>query len=131
MIIDTSFLIDLLKGKDQKVLKKAEELDRKLIMKGVSSVSVMELWRGALRSLSQDKERAKVDALLRSVIVFSFTEESGKKAAEIETELLKEGKMIDLEDIMIAATALTKNQSVLTKNRKHFERVHELELEAC
>ncbi len=61
--------------------------------------------------------------------VYDFTEKDAKKAGEIEAELLKKGKMIDLEDIMLAGVALLRNEKVLTLNAKHFENIEDLELE--
>jgi len=38
--------------------------------------------------------------------------------------------MIDLEDIMIAATAITRNESVLTRNVEHFNRIPNLKVDS-
>lgn len=37
--------------------------------------------------------------------------------------------MIDLEDIMIAAIAITNNEKLITRNEKHFRRIKGLEVE--
>lgn len=129
MILDTSFLVALLQGKDTSVQRKSEELDNEFSVKAVSSVTVMEIWRGVLRSSSSQQERKRVEELLESLLIYTFSKEDAMKAAEIEQMLLQEGKIIDLEDIMIAATALVRNQPILTKNIKHFKRVHGLSVE--
>tara|TARA_Y100000310_G_scaffold273426_1_gene288884 strand:+ start:579 stop:974 length:396 start_codon:yes stop_codon:yes gene_type:complete len=129
MIMDPSFLIELLRGSNLKVKEKAEELDRKFVTKGISSLTVMELWRGAVSSLKQEEEKKKVNDLLQSLIVFPFNEKEARKSAVIESELIKKGRIIDLEDIMIAGTALSNNETILTCNLKHFKVIDGLNVE--
>ncbi len=129
MILDTSFLIDLLRGKDQKVKQKAEELDRVFTTREVSAITVMELWRGACKAAKTKKEKEKVDTLLQSLVIHNFNQTTAKYAAEIEVDLEKRGEMIDLEDIMIAATARATNKKILTRNNKHFKRIQNITIE--
>ncbi len=129
MLLDSTFLVDLLRKIDLKAIQKATELDVQLAVKAVSSVSVLELWRGALRSVRQEQEKQKIQELLQSVVVYPFDEAVAKKAAEIEAFLAAQGELIDLEDIMIAATALISNETLLTRNDKHFKRVIGLNVE--
>ena len=129
MILDTSFIIDLLRGKNQRSKAKAEELDNEFRIKAVCSVTVMELWRGAVRSLRSEEEKRKVNELLKSLLVYPFNEKDAKKAGEIEAELIKKGKIIDLEDIMIAGMARARKQKILTRNVEHFERISGIEIE--
>lgn len=129
MILDTTFLIDLLRGEDLDVKKKSEELDERFGIKSIASITIMELWRGALQSVHQEKERRKIDELLQSLVIHPFSEQEAKKSGEIEAELIKAGKIVDLEDIMIAGTALVRNEKVLTKNVKHFEHINGLFVE--
>lgn len=114
---------------DDKTLHKAEELDESAERKTISAISVLELWRGTLRSIRREEEKQRVHNLLITVHVFPFTETIAKKAAEIEALLLAQGDIIDLEDIMIAATALVHQEPILTRNEKHFKRIKNLSVE--
>jgi tRNA(fMet)-specific endonuclease VapC len=129
MLLDTSFLIDLLRGKDKMAIQRAQELDKMLESKGVASITVMELWRGAMQSLSQEKEKRKVNELLSSLLLYPFNDREAKKAGEIEAELLKQGTMIDLEDIMIAGVAQTHHEPILTRNKKYFSQIRGIHVE--
>lgn len=129
MLLDSTFLIDILRKTDDKTLHRAEELDESAETKTVSAVSVLELWRGALRSIRREEEKQRVNNLLLTVHVFPFTEIIAKKAAEIEALLLAQGEIIDLEDIMIAATALVHREHILTRNDNHFKRIKNLSVE--
>ncbi|HLD43465.1 MAG TPA: PIN domain-containing protein [Candidatus Nanoarchaeia archaeon] len=129
MILDTSFLIELLRGKNLSAKEKAENLDRKFAIKAITSISVMELWSGALQSQNREKEKKKVHEIIQSLPVYSFGDEEARTAGEIEAALIKKGETIDIEDIMIAAIALVHNEPLLTGNPKHFTRIPNLTLE--
>lgn len=128
MIPDTSFLIDVLRGNEE-VLdweKKFDEDEEELV---VSAVSIMELWEGVIRSDKIDEEREKIKEMLEGLSNIAFDSRDGKTSGEIRASLMEEGNPIDIEDIMIGATALNSNQKILTKNPEHFERIDELEVE--
>lgn len=129
MILDTSFLIDLLRGKDPKVKEKSLQLDNRFEVRTIVSITVLELWRGALLSLDQDNEKRKVNELLESINILSFNEKDAKRAAEIEANLKNTGDIIDLEDIMIAGVAQSRDETIITKNIKHFSKIEGLKIE--
>lgn len=129
MILDSCFLIDLLRGKEENVKQKARFLDQQFIVKAVTSISVMELWRGALKKDVSEQEKQRIKMLVSSYTLYSFDEEAALYAAEIEAHLSKNGEMIDMEDIMIAGIAKAKKESILTRNQKHFQKINELQIE--
>jgi len=52
------------------------------------------------------------------------------KAAEIHGELIAKGNKIDNTDSLIAAIALTNNiNTIITRNKKHFERIKGIKVE--
>ena len=130
MLLDTSFLIDLLRGNNPNALERAKELDEKFERKSIASISVMELWRGAMQSHLQEVEKKDINNLLSSLLIHPFNENEAKKAGEVEAELKKSGKMIDLEDIMIAGVALVHNETILTRNKKHFSKIKGINIES-
>jgi len=129
MLFDTTFLIDLLRGKEPAVYKITQKIEEHCETKCISSISVMELWRGAIQSDRSEGEKKKITELLSSLFVYVFDENIAKKAGEIEAQLIKSGEIIQLEDVIIAATALIHRQSILTRNTEHFKRVQGVEVE--
>ena len=129
MILDTSFLIDVLRGEDAAALQKSLELDKKFEKKAITSISVIELWRGALLSNQPVVEKEKIHELINSLPLLAFGLEAAKKTAEIESQLKTDGSMIDLEDIMIAGLAMARNEKILTRDSKHFSSVKGIEIE--
>jgi predicted nucleic acid-binding protein len=125
----SSFLIDLLRGKEEAVKLKARSLDQRFTVKAITSISVMELWRGALKKGASEEEKKKIKDIISSYLLYSFDEEAAQHAAEIESILSKAGEIIDIEDIMIAGIALSKKEGIVTRNQKHFQQIKELEIE--
>jgi len=126
MILDTSFLIDVLRGRTE--LDKLEELDRSGDFR-TTSISVMELWEGIARSGASEKEKEKVGELLEEIESLGFNGKEGKKAGEINYHLKKEGQRIDLEDVMIASIAIENSEPVITRNIENFERIEDVKTE--
>lgn len=128
MIADTTFLIDLLKNRPEAV-RKAVELDIKKESVFTTTITVFELWQGVL-DLQSKEALDKIHILLDSLGLVSFDLESAKFGGLIHAKLRREGQSIDPEDSMIAGICLKTNQTLLTKNTKHFSRIRELKIES-
>ena len=61
--------------------------------------------------------------------IYNFDLLASEKAAEIFVRLSTDGKMLELMDIMIASIAITNNETLITNNIKHFDRIKELKIE--
>lgn len=126
--LDTSFLIDLLKGKEEvRILK--EEIDKNNYPVTIASPSIIELIKGLKIGKVKEDEEEKINNLIFSLIVLNLDRDSAILSGEIESELIKKGELIDLEDIMIAAITITNNERLITKNEKHFSKIKNLEFE--
>lgn len=126
MILDSTFLVDLLRGREG-VADRIEELDARGAP-AVSSITVMELWEGIRLADASEAERAAVDDLLTDIDEFAFDRECAMTAGSINAELISAGERIDETDVMIAATALVYDRPVVTRNVDHFERVPDLDV---
>jgi tRNA(fMet)-specific endonuclease VapC len=127
MILDTSFLIDVLRGNETVTEWEAELAESAVPV--VTAISVMELWEGIQLADASDAERRRVRALLSELTHASFDLDSAMIAGERSAELVREGPQIDLEDVMIAAIALERGEPVLTRNPEHFERIPDVAVE--
>ncbi len=123
--LDTSFIIDLLQGKDglEPLLK---ELERETAL-FIPAPAFMELWLGALLSRNSEQEKEKIKLTLSSFPILPLDQESAREAAEIEAELIKKGQIIETEDIMIAAIARKNNQKIITRDN-HYMRISGLKV---
>lgn len=60
--------------------------------------------------------------------VIPFDQACSENAIIINFDLLNSNKMIDLADLLIGSTALTHNIPIAMLNKKHFERIKNLNL---
>jgi len=60
MLLDTSFLIDLMNG-DEDAVEKARELETDLVQQRLSSMTLFELSYGIVRAVGSEAEREKVE----------------------------------------------------------------------
>ncbi|PSP31482.1 VapC toxin family PIN domain ribonuclease [Halobacteriales archaeon QH_10_67_22] len=126
MILDTTFLVDLLHGSET-VSERVTDLDTSGTP-FVSSITVMELFEGVHLADMADAERTAVTDLLTETNELPFDRECAMRAGEINASLVESGSVIDETDVMIAATALVNDYPVVTRNVDHFERVDGLEV---
>ena len=127
MILETTFLVDLLRG-NAKALEKLKELQQRKETQLVTAPTIHELWRGIIRRRYGDQQRQKIEETLAGIMVLGMTAETAKRSGEIEGKLANEGSMIDPEDCMIAGIALHNKESVLT-NDEHFRLIEGLKVE--
>lgn len=125
MIQDTSFLVDVLRG-DQDALDLLDVLERESRPEKVSSMTVLELHEGIIRSETPEQKRSEVLDVLESKHVVDADRTVMRKAGELSGQLITDGQRIEREDCVVAATALLADEPVVTGNVDHFERVPEL-----
>lgn len=71
----------------------------------------------------RERERAKVLLFLSAVREAPFTRQVADLAARIRADLRRSGESIGAIDLLLAATALTENRTLATRNEKEFARV--------
>ncbi len=122
MLVDTSFVIDLLEGEESAVQKRKElkSQDTPLVLPpGV----VYELYTAA-----GEGEMEEIDRLINAFLRVPLTVESEKEAARIRSQLLKTGDPIKSIDYLIAGVARDLDQKILTAD-DHFEGIERLKVE--
>jgi predicted nucleic acid-binding protein len=128
MIEDTSFLIDIING-DEDAAATLELLERENRPEKIAAITSLELYEGIECSQKPADEKQAVLRVLDSKHVIPADHSIMKHAGELSGRLVSEGQRIDREDCIIAATAIQENEPVLTRNRSHFDRVPNLEVE--
>lgn len=122
MVVDSTIFIEHLRAKDKEKTT-LSGLPASAILY-VSAVTVFELFCGAIDA---NKHR-QVQTILQDVLILPVTAIIGEKAGEIFRDLRTKGLMIEISDILIAATALVNDLPVKTLNIRHFSRVQGLTL---
>jgi tRNA(fMet)-specific endonuclease VapC len=125
-LIDTDILIYLIKGN--------HAVDRRLIEtesipKAISVITFGELLFGAKKSIQKDKNIAIVYRLSEVFPIIEINRSTIETFTEIKATLEKDGERIEDFDLLIAATALGMNYTLVTNNTKHYQRIESLKLE--
>jgi tRNA(fMet)-specific endonuclease VapC len=95
----------------------------------IPAVVIFELQVGIGKSTSPRKRIAQLQEITSLVNIIPFGQFEAKCAAGIRIKLEKQGNPIGAYDTLIAASALANNSTLVTHNRKEFERVAGLKIE--
>ncbi|MYI82173.1 MAG: type II toxin-antitoxin system VapC family toxin [Chloroflexi bacterium] len=97
---------------------------------GLSIVSLAELYEGVARSSDRVASERVLDDLLAGVDVVDLDEETCRVFGRERARLRAAGNLIGDLDLLIGATALRHGLTLLTNNRRHFERIEGLAIES-
>ena len=125
-LIDTDTIIFALRG-DYGVLKKFEE--NKNIPISISLITYAELVFGAKRSQNEQKNMIKVNHIRDIYPIEELNEGVMEVFADIKAKMFDNGIRIEDMDLLIAATAIYNELTLVTNNTKHFENVPNLKIE--
>lgn len=124
-LVDTDWAIDHINGKESTVLA-LERFQPEGV--AVSVVTLAELLEGVYSSRDSARSREGVDDFLRAFPVLGVHRGTCEAFGRERGRMRKQKTMIDDFDLLIAATCLHHNLTLLTNNRKHFEYVNGLEI---
>lgn len=124
-VLDTTFLIDLLRGKPetQPLLQEKDLL--------TTQINMFEVLIGLFYRKASPSTFLLTKELFEGIRVLQLDDMSVVKAAEISAELSKKGETIDDCDCLIAGIMLSKKINCLvTKNTKHFSKIKGIVVES-
>lgn len=127
MLVDTSFLIDVLRGHEP-ALQELARLEKGPETLHIPTVTLFELYRGLAQSPDSIDEEDRIEEVLGSRPTLPLSPEAARKGGRHDGGLAKDGIPIDPEDAMIAGIALAHGMQLVTANADHFERVEGLDV---
>jgi tRNA(fMet)-specific endonuclease VapC len=92
----------------------------------IPSIVKAELLYGAEKSIKRKENLEKMEQFLFPFEVVSFDSDSAQIYAALRAELEKKGKVIGPNDLIIAATVLSNQGSLVTNNLKEYQRIKKL-----
>ena len=125
-LIDTDTIIFVLRG-DKTVSAKFEE--NKHIPISISMITYAELVFGAKRSQNERKNMMKVNRIREIYPIEELNTGVMEVFADIKSKMYAKAIRIADMDLLIAATAIYNDLTLVTNNTKHFENVPVLKLE--
>ena len=123
--MDTDWAIDYLHKADRTV-RRLEALFTNGV--GLSIVSLAELYEGLARSRNTNADTEALRLFLEAVEVVPLDDAVCRVFGEERAKLREAGNLIGDMDILIGATAISNNLTLLTNNTRHFERMQGLKL---
>ena len=120
ILCDTNVIIEIFKG-NEKILKKIEGIGLDNI--AISSITVMELYFGAINK----KELNKIKKHLKALNIVHFDNDVSKMAVSM-IESYSKSHGLQIPDAIIAATGLLYEMKLLTLNLKDFRYIAGLKL---
>lgn len=129
MILDTSFLLDVM-ASDNGAVSRASEIEASDDVAKMSAMSVYELYYGVEMAEVSDDEQRRVDHVVDTYPVVDPDRTIMQRAGRIDASLDRTGQAIDDDaDVIIGATGIVLDEPVLTRNVGHFERIPDLVVE--
>lgn len=129
VIFDSSEIIALERNREQAetIIKGREDEPF-----GISVVTVAELLHGAERADTETrklKRQAFVEKIIESFPIYPFDTYVARIYARIWASLAKKGLIVGAHDMIIAATAISLDFTVITSNIRDFEKIEGLRFE--
>jgi tRNA(fMet)-specific endonuclease VapC len=124
-LVDTDWVIDHLRGR-RETTERLEALHPEGL--GLSVISLAELYEGVYYARDPEAGEQALNDFLESVDSVGLDEETAKIFGRERGRLRRAGMIIGDADLLIAATALQYDLTLLTNNRQHFERIEGLRI---
>jgi tRNA(fMet)-specific endonuclease VapC len=124
-VLDSTFLIDLLRGKKE-ALKYVEKEEMLL----TTQINVYEILKGLHSQDVSEEKYLRVKEMFENIRVLQFDDNASLRAAEISSNLMKKGITVSDCDCMIAGIALSKGAKIIvTRNVNDFSKIKEIKVE--
>jgi tRNA(fMet)-specific endonuclease VapC len=124
-LLDTDWVIEALAGREPAV-STLRRLRGAAI--GICWVTVAEVYEGAFSSLDPEARLVSMRQFMSPYRILGIDDAIAVRFADERAQLRRRGALIPDLDLLIAVTALTYGLTLITFNRRHFERVPELNL---
>jgi tRNA(fMet)-specific endonuclease VapC len=128
-LLDTNVLSELLKKRPEpKVIQRLQRIPDPDL--ATSAICVMELRFGAARvGGGKALWRRIAEEVLPRIAILPIKTGETTRAGDLLAELERRGEIVGIEDILIAATAISHDLTVSTRNIDHFSRIKGLRVQ--
>lgn len=127
-VLDSDVCINCMRGKDKDVFNRIIALTPANFK--IPSIVLAELWFGVEHSGSRDANACVLEVFLHDFDIAPFDERCAHEYSKIRKSLTAAGKLIGPNDMLIAATALANDATLVSNNIREFSRVPNLRVES-
>lgn len=125
-LLDGDFAIYIMNGRHQAARDRLQEVAGRV---GLSAISFAELAFGIERSRRRDRNRDALAAFIEPLQIVPFEADAAVHYGQIRAELQRSGTPIGSNDMLIAAHARSLDLTLVTNNRREFDRIAGLRVE--
>lgn len=125
-VLDTNILIYFFKGMGNVAQNILSTTPQEI---AIPAIVLFELELGIQKSTSPDKRKAQLKQLTDLITIIPFGYDEAMMAASIRAKLEKNGTPIGPYDVLIAASALSGNHTLITHNTSEFRRIEGLKIQ--
>ena len=118
-LLDTDTCIAILRGNAAVIERRAATSDDV----ATTWITAAELYYGAAKSTAPETNRPLVTSFLATLPVFGLDETSVQIFGEAKALLERQGRRVADADLLIGAIAVVQRATVVTGNRRHYERI--------
>ena len=126
-LIDSNWVIDCL-CVSSRHLRRVAELERDGV--ALSVIALAELRVGVHRVSEPVLAAQRMNAYISRFSLLPVDSETSEMFGREKARLLQQGNVIEDFDLMLAATAMRHDLTLLSDNRRHFERIAGLRIES-
>jgi tRNA(fMet)-specific endonuclease VapC len=123
-LLDSDICIHLINSTSEKAWSQLSQCDPLAVR--LSAISIAELRFGAAHSQSKQHNHDVLDEFIERFEIINFDEKCAMAYGEIRAALTKSGTLIGPMDMLIAAQAIAYDLTLVTANKREFERVRKL-----
>ncbi len=123
--LDSDFVIAAIR-KNQSVASAYAELASEQSPLKTTIITSCELYHGAYKTGSSRNVKA-VREILSTLEILPLSTEAAQIFGRLNAGLQTQGKTVDGFDLLIASICIANNETLVTRNGKHFEKIKELE----
>ena len=113
-LLDTSVLIDVLLARNDRRALLANLIGQGHIL-STTAINVAEVYAGM-----RPPEKPATESVIKHLQSFPIPATIGQRAGELKSAFAREGRTLDLLDMLVAAAALEHSLTLMTDNRKDF-----------
>jgi tRNA(fMet)-specific endonuclease VapC len=124
-VLDTDVCIEILRG-NVRVIERRRRIPDEV---ATTWITACELAYGAAKSRAPEPNQALVVEFLATLPILGLDWVAAERFGRIKTDLERAGNNLADADLLIAAITLARGARLVTGNRRHYERIPELNIE--
>ncbi len=125
-LLDTDWIVHHFRGQKEftEMVKRAEQVGI-----AVSILSIAELYEGVFRSSEPERDENRLHRFISNKTILGLDEGTSRIFGQERARLRKEGIPIGDMDLLIAATCVHHDLTLLTANIAHYQRIRGLSVQ--